>query len=351
MAKKKKYRLKPGVKKLLILIGIIILVILILPKNKTKSAIDNVFKDVVYTKEEFYKVDKIYIPLNGKIDLSQYKYKLEDDILVEDNNILIGNKVGNTKIKITKDNKYDELEIIVTDIISNYQINNKKYLTCDKYSKEDEVLLEDILENQVELYGYKTRAGVVQAARFLSLEFKEKLKYFYENGRMSGKMDFCDGEGRYLHKGLYLSKDDYKDLKQSRQGPAIWGCPMYEETRKTNIANGLDCSGFVTWAMFNAGYDIPDYGAADLFKLGTKKEFTNDDVWKEIKVGDLVGRNGHVGILIGLKDDKYYIAEALDYDLHILVYTKEDLMKSELKFFVLMDDYYKEDGVLNNYWN
>ncbi len=96
---------------------------------------------------------------------------------------------------------------------------------------------------------------------------------------------------------------------------------------------------------------MPDYGASDLFKLGTKKTFDNQDVWNEVKVGDLVGRNGHVGILIGIKDDKYYIAESLDYDMHILEYTKENLVNSELKFFILMDDYYKENGNLSNYWN
>ena len=31
--------------------------------------------------------------------------------------------------------------------------------------------------------------------------------------------------------------------------------------------------------------------------------------------------------------------------------TKKELKESQLKFFVLMDDYYKEDGNLTNYWN
>ena len=167
----------------------------------------------------------------------------------------------------------------------------------------------------------------------------------------NGYFDYVDGEGRYLHKGLYLSIDDKNEIKASRQGPATWGCPMYEETRKMTTSNGLDCSGFVTWSMINAGYDVEDLGASDLFKLGTKKEFTNESVWNEIKVGDLVGRNGHVGILVGIKDNKYYIAEALDYDMHILEYTKKELKDSQLKFFILMDDFYNKEGNLTNYWN
>ena len=242
---------------------------------------------------------------------------------------------------------------LITDIISNYQINNKEKLSCNQYSEDEVNKLEEILANQIEFAGYKTRAGVVAAARFLSLEFKYKLNYFYENGRMTnnGSFDFCDGEGRYLHKGLYLTTSDYKDIKQSRSGPQMWGCTMYEETRKADIANGLDCSGFVTWAMINAGYDIPDYGASDLFELGTKKTFDDSSVWDEIQIGDLVGRNGHVGILVGIKDNKYYIAESLDYDLHILEYTKNDLINSQLKFFVLMDEYYNKKGNLTSYWD
>ena len=301
-----------------------------------------------------FNTNKLYLALDSSITIEADKLEVVDsNILSIDNKTVIAKKVGTTTLKVVRDKTYDELEIIVTDIITNYQIKDKDKLKCNQYSNEEVELLENILANQIEFYGTKTRAGVVAAARFLSLEFKYKLNYFYENGRMTNNTtyDFCDGEGRYLHKGLYLTKSDYKDLKQSRQGPQIWGCPMYEETRKTNLANGLDCSGFITWSLLNAGYDVDDLGAADLFKLGTKKMFDDNNVWNEIKVGDLVGRNGHVGIIVGIKDNKYYIAEALDYDLHILEYTKENLVESELKFFILMDDYYKEDGMLNNYWN
>jgi len=350
MAKKK---LKKKVKNILILIILIIICLLVfkfIPKENVAKETNKIFLEST----NFYNINELYIPLNGSVSFDDYNIEIDNnDILSINNKSLIANKVGNSKIKLLKDNKYQDIEIHVVDIISNYQINNKELLKCNEYSKEDEILLEKILSNQIEFAGYKTRAGVVQAARFLSLEFKQKLNYFYENGRMTSNdtFDFCDGEGRYLHKGLYLSEDDFKELKASRQGPVIWGCPMYEETRKTTLSNGIDCSGFVTWAITNAGYDILDYGAKDIFKLGEKVEFSDDSVFNKIKVGDLVGRNGHVGILVGIKDDKYYIAESLDYDLHILNYTKNDLLNSELKFFILMDDYYKEDGNLTSYWN
>ena len=353
MAKRKR-RLKKSVKRFLYLfIGIVVLICAFSNKNKSVSQLVDKVENITLKQEEMFNTDKLYMALDSTLILDADKIEISNDVLSIDDKTIHANKVGTSKIKVIKDKKYDELEIVVTDIITNYQINNKNKLICEQYSSEDEKLLEDILANQIEFYGTKTRAGVVAAARFLSLEFEYKLNYFYENGRMTNnnQFDYCDGEGRYLHKGLYLSSNDYKDIKQSRSGPQMWGCPMYEETRKMNQNNGLDCSGFVTWAMYNAGYDIPDYGAGDLFDLGEKVYFTDDYAFEKVKVGDLVGKNGHVGILVGINDNKYYIAESLDYDLHMLVYSKDELKNSELKFFVLMDDYYKEDGILTNFWN
>ena len=79
---------------------------------------------------------------------------------------------------------------------------------------------------------------------------KYTIPYFVENGRYQ-KNDFsrpCDGEGRYYHKGLYLSEDKYKTIKDSRAGPAMWGAPLMERSTNTTRYNGLDCSGFVSWA-------------------------------------------------------------------------------------------------------
>ena len=349
MAKKKKYRLKRKIKLYLYIVFILAVALIIF----NRASLSNVLQNNKLEEYKFYNTNELYIPLDSTLTLNEYKIETVDDVLSLNDKTIKANKVGDQTIKIIKDNKYQEINIHVVDIVSNYQVNKKELLKYKQYSKDEEKELEKILENQINFAGNQTRAGVVQAARFLSLEFKQKLNYFYENGRMTSNdyFDYVDGEGRYLHKGLYLSEDDYKDIKSSRQGPTMWGCPMYEETRKATVSHGIDCSGFITWAFTNAGYEVDDLGASDLFKLGTKKVFTNDDVWNEIKVGDLVGKNGHVGILAGINDNKYYIAESLDYDLHILEYTKKELLDSYLKFFILMDDYYKEEGNLTTYWN
>ena len=57
------------------------------------------------------------------------------------------------------------------------QVNPLQAYTIEGYELFDE------LENKINNTGYKTRAGVVEAARFLTLNLPYKINYFYENGR------------------------------------------------------------------------------------------------------------------------------------------------------------------------
>ena len=85
--------------------------------------------------------------------------------------------------------------------------------------------------------------------------------------------------------------------------------------------------------------------------LGEKLSINKDNLAKKrVKVGDLVSAYGHIGILIGMDDKHYYIAESLEKDIHVLKMTESELIKSDWKWFVLMDDVYKEDGNLTNMW-
>ena len=92
---------------------------------------------------------------------------------------------------------------------------------------------------------------MVEAARFLTLHFPYKIEYFYENGRLG--TNGIDGEGRYYHKGLYLNSSKYSTISKSKNGPKVWGCSLYSTPVKRNDNNGLDCSGFVSWALLNGG--------------------------------------------------------------------------------------------------
>lgn len=281
--------------------------------------------------------EKIYLlPTETKTvnaSIKDVKWSSEDVLVASvDNGLITGIKPGTTIINVTSGRSKTSLEVVVTDLISLPTINNKKeYLKCNFYSEEESLLLDELLAYRIKEAGEHTRAGAVAAARFLSLEFKYRINYFLENGRLvtTGDRTLCDGEGRYYHKGLYLHQNKIEDIIVSSRGPAIWGCPLYNGVLGKVMDNGLDCSGFVTWALLNAGYTPPDGGSGINPSITTD----NDDLGKKVaikdainsnrfKVGDLLSRYGHIGIIIGVDNENVYIAEALDNDLHVLTTNK-----------------------------
>lgn len=308
-------------------------------------------------------VDKIYLAIGEKYELpSDVNVRAGNNLVSLDGNVITGKSVGSSNLVLTKDKVENTVEVIVTDLYTLPHIDNEKdKLKCKEYTSEEAKILDEALEFKIKKAGYGTRAGVVAASRFLTLEFKYRLNYFYENGRLNnyGDINYVDGEGRYYHKGLYLSEDKYKDIKTSMHGPSMWGCPLYVKLFQREEINGLDCSGFISWAMLNGGFDIGDSGAGidfdrddDLDDFGIKMKINEKEFDKsKVKVGDLISRYAHIGIIIGIENDIFYVAEALDYDLHVKVYNLSELISSDWLYVQLMDEYYKKDGILTNMWN
>lgn len=341
-------------KKIKLIIFIIILIIII----------SYIKKEIIYLKTNIiYDYDTIYLTIDEQFNIETTKdieLKIEDsEIAYINKNILTGKTIGETYLILSKNNKTKKVNVIVTDLYTLPILNNnKKILKCKQYTSDEAKLLDNILEFKIKTKGYKTRAGVLEASRFLVLNFKYKIQYFYENGRLNnyGEKNYVDGEGRYYHKGLYLSEDKYDSIIASLYGPAMWGCPLMVKLFQREENNGLDCSGYISWAMLNAGFDIGDSGSGinkdrddDLDDFGEKMRITSDSFIEEkIKPGDLISRDAHIGIIIGIENNKYYVAEALDYDLHINTYTKKELIESDWAYIQLMDSYYKEDGNLTS---
>lgn len=295
---------------------------------------------------------------------------MEDTSIAEvnDEGVITGKGNGKTKVILTdKDGNRNELDLVVTNLINKPNWNkNKKYLECKVYNLEQSQLLDEILFDRIDKAGYKTRAGVVAAARFLTLEFPYKIDYFFENGRVNDSgSHYADGEGRYYHRGLYLHESKFNDIRYVFAGPVIWGCPLtnYEDFGKyvkgKKMPNGLDCSGFVTWTLLNGGFDVGDYGAGEtpapnqMTDLGERVKVTRDLVLSnKIKAGDLVNWWGHIGIIIGVDNNNYYVAESLDtYEGLVMKTYKKSNFHNDWTFVMLMDSVYLEDGNYTNMWN
>jgi len=261
--------------------------------------------------------------------------------------LFAGNHIVNIKVTDLLVNKPDKFD------------TNKEYLTCGQFNNEENEIIDSYLKYYISKAGYHTRAGAVEAARFLTLNFPYKIYYFGENGRLT--TNGIDGEGRYYHKGLYLADDKTKDITKSSSTPKCWSCLL--PVGETNIGlNGLDCSGFITWALYNAGYDVGDIGAGpddiskDLMDIGVVKK--NDiSIYNQINVGDLVHNSeidGHIGMIVGIDNSNFYVAEALMWRGEngvVITPHSYELFATTWPEVILMDDFYKADGDLTYMWN
>lgn len=329
---------------------------------------DTIYLAIGGTKEVDYKVD-----YKGHVDGNIEFYIEDKEIASLDNKQIKGLKKGETNLVLKLGDKEDNVKIYVTDMIvvmPDEFDTSRSFLPCDIYSKEDNDFLDAILESRVNEAGYKTRAGAVAAARFLGLEFPYRINYFTENGRMGscyGRK--IDGEGRYYHKGLFLHESRFENLEKgaSMAGPATWGCKINEYSWNRVAANGLDCSGSISWVIHQAGFDPGDIGAGitpdckSLADLGERKSLKEAIANKTLKVGDLLSggdgwvssHGGHIALIAGLTDDAMYVAEELGYTwgwgFYITKYSYTEIL-NHFYWQVDMDEYYKEDGNLTNYW-
>ena len=293
-----------------------------------------------------------------------------ESIVKTSQNTIIGESPGTTRVYVSLGEVTKNINVTVTDLITTPKvINRKSKITCNRYSKEESNLLDKILLDRINTAGYATRAGVVAALRFLTLELPYKIPYFFENGRLNNNTggDYVDGEGRFYHKGLYLNRDKFSELKKTRFGPSIWGCPLTnwqdEAGFKPGVKypNGLDCSGFVTWAMYNGGFDVSDTGAGmnsftgdDLSDLGMHIPITRSLLESgSIKAGDLIGCDGHIALVGAIKDGIIYVAESTTYYDGVVMhpYTINELLNEPfLNYVINMDNYYGSPGNYTSYF-
>lgn len=362
----------------IILIFSFLFVVLFLHQVDTEEEINVQFEyvDFYLAKEIYYvaKDTKLILDIHNPQNID-YIIKLKDENIAEiEENSIYSKQYGKTDFEIyIGDSKVNSGVLYVVKGIETIQeaFNTKKEkITCNYFTKEENDILDLTLKDRIDKAGYQTRAGVVAAGRFLTLEFDKKIPYFYENGRLNnyGNQKYVDGEGRYYHQGLYLNESRYSDIVASFTGPAAWGCKLkqYEDAKwygfipGVKYPNGLDCSGFVSWALLNGGFDVKDSGAGDiisikddLYDLGKREKLNKALLNSEtIKVGDLIAYPGHMALIIGISSDGYYyIAESLPQFKGVVMnkYTMKELLEN-FTDVMLMDSVYLNDGNLTNMW-
>ena len=340
----------------------------------TITEIDDGVKSIKFKVDMFYLAIGESEKLNYDIESSTDDYKLtwssenEDIVAISDGKI-IGVNLGTSVVTLKSESgKKAEVSVTVTDLIRKPELDDKKkFLPCHAYTEEEAHIIDEALRTRVLNKGEGTRAALIETIRFMTLSFKYKVSYFYENGRMhESGVRKADGEGRYYHKGLYLSEDKFKDIKASHKGPAIWGCPLtnLKDHNRYNpgakMPNGLDCSGFVTWSLYNSGLDVGDIGAGindrhkDMSDVGEMHSLTYKYANSgDYKVGDVIARWGHTALIAGKDSEYLYIAESLLKGVRIEKVSYKNPNSSLYKYYAYinkMDKEYSKNDDYTDMW-
>ena len=321
-----------------------------------------------------------YLGADGKMVVSATNYNIGDKYYNFDSN-------GNYTISGYGDNYNDISSFIqrVDTTSGDLYNNNNKELLSSYYNRGGVITtgqidaLNNHLRNRVinasnnnKIDG--SRASVVAAARFLSLEFKYGINYYLdevgnENGYQadyfkeddydnSGKSNLFNptskfinlfdyniitDKGSYNQIGLNLNtyqgwgkKVDYRYYNSNYDGGYCANCLSYgtnywNKGYRYYDYNGLDCSGFITWSLINGGvnyqgvryYDYPNYikSSNNVKKISTsnKKNIINEINNGSILAGDLLWKSDHVAMILGIdkSTSTIYVAEETTYSYNL----------------------------------
>lgn len=158
----------------------------------------------------------------------------------------------------------------------------------------------NLIATNVEEAGSGTRAGVVAAAVTLIAElgnnYGVKIPYFWGGG----------------HSTISIGAE------------GSWGsgrCYTYANGQAYTYC-GLDCSGFVTWALNNGGFDVPPQSSGTFQNLsGARRVSLGSSAI--LQAGDLLATSGHIILIVGVDDSGYICAEAAGNETGVLFSRKD----------------------------
>lgn len=210
--------------------------------------------------------------------------------------------------------------------------NKKGYVVCNTSTSNASKELDELMQS----YGYKTRGAVAAAGVYLAT-YEYNIPYFWG--------------GKSTSKGF----DTFWGCRKSHRTDHDCSRPLASDNSYCEY--GLDCAGFTRWAYIQAGFDVSilredkqtESNWGNFNPRTHKYTFTssNQQYINQIKPGDIIHREGHVGLIIGVTDTKLQVAEMAGPIL-VTTYNKStgDSLSGRKKFtdFVLMEDFFKMYG-------
>lgn len=191
------------------------------------------------------------------------------------------------------------------------KIDRRPFLPCNRYTVSQVDSINNVLAVAI---GREStiRAKTVAAAIFLTHDFPYSIPYAYETSRAGYKY-----VSRYYHEpGLFL-----KPFEEGGHTYQPWGCDVPTPTGlythvahlEDNFANGIHCSGFTNWCLYNGG--ITDIRADTTHANGyqnlpgvTKVDLATAK--NELQIGDFLWFDGHIALIIEIDGDEVKIAES-----------------------------------------
>ena len=193
----------------------------------------------------------------------------------------------------------------------------------DEFLEDNGSSLEEfnkLIADNVDDAGFGTRAGVVAAAVTLIGELGDNYGV---------KVPYYWGGGHY--DGVIIGAHHY------------WGsdpdCTTYANNQTYDYC-GLDCSGFVPWAIKNGGFGMNQMLAGDFKNISGAEKVTLKSNQAVLQPGDLLESEGHIVLVVGIDEDtnEYICAEAAGNQYGVLFMRRP--FKPSGYWGVNMDGYY-----------
>lgn len=208
---------------------------------------------------------------------------------------------------------------IIKGPIENYLVNAGS--SVDKFNS--------YIFDQVRKAGLGTRNGVVAAATSLV-------------------------SGFYSQTGYILPYELYPSGKYSGYGiDKNWGT---NTGRSDYPLNGLDCSGFISWAVHNGGFSYDAKSASGWGSAGAKRPWTKGITDSSALPGDLIfneparanGTTGHIRMIVSVDSTGYVVAEASSRQNGVRIINMP--FKSTGNYYLVdMTNYYSNASVVTDY--